>query len=93
MPGATTTNPSGLSRSLAIFAISFEVPMPTDPAMPPVTSRIRVLSSRASALTDVTERSGRSAATRSTNASSSDSGSTSGLTERRTSITALLVSR
>ncbi len=30
-PGATTTRPSGLSRSLAILAISLEEPMPTEP--------------------------------------------------------------
>ena len=36
IPGATTTRPSGLSRSLAILAMSLEVPMPTDPEMPPV---------------------------------------------------------
>ena len=45
------------------------------------------------ALTVVTEWSGRSAASRSTNASSSDSGSTRGLTERSSFITARLVSR
>ena len=67
--------------------------MPTDPEMPPVTSCTRSLSSRARALTEVTEWSGRSAASRSTNASSSDSGSTSGLIERSSSITARLVSR
>ena len=47
MPGATTTRPSGLSRSLAILAISFEEPMPTEPVTPPVTSSTRSLSSRA----------------------------------------------
>ena len=31
MPGGTTTSPSGFSRSLAIFATSLEVPMPTEP--------------------------------------------------------------
>ena len=61
--------------------------------MPPVTSWIRLFRSWARALTAVTEWSGRSAASRSTNASSSDSGSTSGLIERSTSITARLVSR
>ena len=67
--------------------------MPTDPVIPPVTSCTRSFSSRASALTVVTEWSARSAASRSTKASSSDSGSTSGLIERSSSITARLVSR
>ena len=38
VPGATTTRPSGLSRSLAILATSFDEPMPTDAVSPPVTS-------------------------------------------------------
>ena len=47
----TTTSPSGLSRSLAILATSFEVAMPTDPVRPPVTSWIRSLSRSATAVT------------------------------------------
>ena len=67
--------------------------MPTEPVRPPVTSCTRSLRSRPRALTDATEWSGRSAASRSTNASSSDSGSTSGLISRSSAITARLVSR
>ena len=45
VPGATTTRPSGLSRSLATLAMNFEVPMPTDAVSPPVTSWTRGRSS------------------------------------------------
>ena len=40
-PGATTTSPSGLSRSLATLAMNFDVPIPTEAVSPPVTSRTR----------------------------------------------------
>ena len=38
VPGATTTRPSGLSRSLATLAMNLELPMPTDAVSPPVAS-------------------------------------------------------
>ncbi len=93
MPGAITTRPSGLRRSLAIFAMSFEVPTPTEPVSPPVTSCTRSLSRSATAVTVATEWSGSSAAARSTNASSRDSGSTRGDSSRSSAMTASLVRR
>ena len=62
MPGATTTSPSGLSRSLATLAMNFEEPMPTEAVSPPVTSWTAARSSSATAVTVATSRSGRSAA-------------------------------
>ena len=41
MPGATTTSPSGLSRSLATLAMNLDVPTPTDAVSPPVASATR----------------------------------------------------
>ena len=49
VPAGTTTAPSGLSSSLAIFATSFDVAMPTDAVSPPVTSWTRRFSSWAMA--------------------------------------------
>ena len=93
MPGATTTSPSGLSRSLATLATNFELATPTDAVSPPVTSCTRSRRSSANAVTVATSRSGRSARARSTKASSSESGSTSGEQERSSPITAALVER
>jgi hypothetical protein len=93
VPGGTTTSPSGLSRSLAIFATSFDEATPTEPHSPPVTSRTPSLSRRATSVTPATETSGRSAAARSTKASSRDSGSTSGERSRSSVITWRLLSR
>jgi hypothetical protein len=93
VPGSTTTSPSGLRRSLAIFAISFDVPIPTDPVSPPVTSRTRSFSSSATAVTAAVPVAARSPAARSTNASSSESGSTSGDIFRSSAITCSLVRR
>ncbi len=93
VPGGTTTRPSGLSRSLATFAMNLDVPIPTDAVSPPVTSTIRPRSSSANAVTSGTSRPGSPACSRSTNASSSESGSTSGETVRSSSITRRLVSR
>ena len=99
MPGGTTTSPSGLSRSLATFAMNFEVPIPTEAVSPPVTSVTRDRSSSAKAVTAGSDRSASpgcrsgSAAARSTNASSSESGSTSGETERSSRITWSLAAR
>ena len=52
-PVATTTRPSGLSRSEPILAISFEVPTPTEPVTPPVAAAIRSFSRGPSAVTPV----------------------------------------
>ena len=94
VPGGTTVRPSGLSSSLATLAMNFDVPMPTVPVSPPVTSRTRCAQlARRTAVTVATSRSGRPAAARSTNASSSDSGSTRGEAARSTSMTRALVSR
>ena len=93
MPGETTTSPSGLSISLATLAMNFEDPMPTEAVSPPVTSATAARSSSAARVTVGTERSGRPALARSTKASSSESGSTSGETARSVSITRSLASR
>ena len=93
VPGATTTSPSGLSSSLATLAMNFEDPTPTEAVSPPVTSWIAARSSSATRVTVATPRSGRSARARSTNASSRDSGSTSGESSRSRSITRSLASR
>ena len=93
MPGGTTTRPSGLSRSLATLAMNFEVPIPTDAVSPPVASATCSRSRSASAVTVGISRSGRPAAARSTKASSSDNGSTSGEVSRSTAITSSLLAR
>ena len=88
VPGATTTRPSGLSRSLATLAMNFDVPMPTEAVSPPVASATpaaQLLRERGHRRRP--SRSGSPAASRSTNASSSDSGSTSGETSRSSPIT------
>ena len=88
VPAGTTTTPSGLSRSLAIFAISLDVPAPTDAVRPPLAFWIAAFRSSAMACTSSTVSSLSPAADRSTNASSSDSGSTSGDSARICAITA-----
>ena len=82
VPAATTTSPSGLSRSLAILATSLDDAMPTDAVSPPVTSWMRSLSPWPSVDSESGSVPGRSPAARSTNASSTLSGSTSGDSER-----------
>lgn len=91
VPAGTTTTPSGLSRSLAIFAISFDVPAPTDAVRPPLAFRIAALRSRAIACTSSTVSPVSPDADRSMNASSSDNGSTSGDNARISAITAWLL--
>ena len=93
VPGGTTTSPSGLSRSLATLAMNFDVPTPDRRGQP------------AGDLGDLLAlplgdgRHGRDlevvqlAAARSTKASSSDSGSTSGEVSRSTAITCSLAVR
>ena len=93
VPAGTTTTPSGLSRSLAIFAISFDVPAPTDAVRPPDTFRIAAFRSLAIASTSSTVSPDSPLAARSMNASSSDSGSTSGDSARISAITAWLLRR
>ena len=93
VPGGTTTSPSGLSRSLATFAMNFDVPTPTDAVSPPVTSVTCSRSRSATAVTVEISRSSSCAAARSTKASSSDSGSTSGEVSRSTAITCSLAVR
>ena len=53
VPAATTTSPSGLSRSEATLATNFEDATPTDAVSPPVTSVTRARTCSASARTDV----------------------------------------
>ena len=93
MPAGTTTSPSGLSRSEATFATNFDVATPTDAVSPPVTSVTRARTCSARARTDSSSYDVSSETVRSTKASSSDSGSTSGERSRRTVITAWLASR
>ena len=93
LPGGTTVIPSGLSSSLATLARNFDEAMPTVAVSPPVTSCTRRRSSSPTSVTVATSRSGRPAAARSTNASSSESGSTSGDRSRSTCMTSLDVSR
>ena len=93
MPAGTTTRPSGLSRSEATFATNFDVATPTEAVRPPVTSVTVTRTCSASARTDGSSYVESSETARSTNASSSDSGSTRGDRSRRTAITAWLASR
>jgi hypothetical protein len=93
VPGATTTRPSGLSRSLATLAMNFEVPTPTLAVSPDVASCTRARRSSANAVTVATSRSGSPAVSRSTNASSRLSGSIRGLAARSSPITIALASR
>ena len=93
VPGGTTVSPFGLSSSLAILAMNFEVPMPTLPVNPPVTSTTCARSASPYATTVGTSRSGSPAWARSTKASSRESGSTSGEAARSTAITWPEVSR
>ncbi len=83
MPGATTTRPSGLSRSLATLAMNFEVPMPDRRGQPAghLVHPRRAAPRRTRSPSAPRGRAGRPRA-RSTNASSSESGSTSGETSR-----------
>ena len=92
-PGATTVIPSGLSSSLATLARNFDDAMPTVAVSPPVTSWTRRRSCSPASVTVASSRSGRSAAARSTKASSSERGSTSGDRSRSTCMTRVLVSR
>ena len=81
-PGGTTVSPSGFSRSDAILAIDLVVPAPQE-MVSPVSLRTRCL------IQDATSRGVWPDSTRcvmSMNASSSESGSTSGLTLRKMSI-------
>ena len=88
-PGGTIVSPSGLSRSDAILAIDFVVPAPQE-IVSPVSSRTRSLIQRptsAGVAPDSTR------CEMSMNASSSESGSTSGETLRKISITCCETSR
>ncbi len=82
-PGATTTSPSGLRRSEAIFATSLVVATPTE-AVSPTSSRTAVL--MLPAIVGPSPNSGRDPVT-SRNASSIEIGSTSGVNDRRIDIT------
>ena len=82
-PGATTVSPSGLSRSEATLATDFVAATPQD-TVRPVSRRTAARSQRAITAGSVP------ASTRcvtSRNASSSESGSTSGVTRRKMAIT------
>ena len=75
-PGGTTTRPSGLPRSLAIFATNLTGAIPTETTRS-VSCRIRALSRRPTS-SGVDARRARIDAVTSMKASSSESGSTSG---------------
>ena len=84
------TQPSGFSASEATFAISFEVPAPTD-AVSPVRAVIRARSASATSRTcAASPGSPPGIAARSTKASSRLTGSTSGESSRSSSITTVL---
>ena len=88
-PGGTIVSPSGLSRSDAILAIDFVVPAPQE-IVSPVSSRTRSLIQRptsAGVAPDSTR------CEMSMNASSSESGSTSGETLRKISMICCETSR
>lgn len=91
VPGSIRTRPSGLACSEAIFASILEAASPTDPVSP-VTARMSARSlapvSRADASSHAVP-----PASRSTNASSRLSGSTSGDKPRSSPITCSLTSR
>ena len=82
-PGGTTTSPSGLRRSDAIFATSFVLATPTD-AVSCVSSWIASLIRRAAAAPGPHSA---SVPVRSRNASSMETGSTSGVNRRRIAMT------
>ena len=87
-PGGTATWPFGFARSDAILAVSFASAMPADAGSPSslaMRPRIRAAMSAG-------EPNSCSDAVTSRNASSSDSGSTSGVTEHRMSNTRALTS-
>src|SRR5256714_1259698 len=88
VPASTTSMPSGLARSLASFATNLVLATPTD-ATSPVSARTR--RRRATAISGA-EPCSRRAPPTSRNASSSASGSTSGVTSRRIAITERLPS-
>lgn len=91
VPGSITTSPSGLASSEAIFASILDAARPTDPASP-VAAR---MSARSFTPTSRADSSSQAAppASRSTNASSRLSGSTSGDSSRSRPITCSLTSR
>lgn len=91
VPGSMSTSPSGLACSEAILASIFEPASPTDP-LSPVTSRMAVRS-RSPVLRAETVSSATPPASRSTKASSRLSGSTSGESRPRSSITCSLTDR
>ena len=95
VPGSMTQRPSGFSSSLAILARNFDEATPTDAVSPPV-SLVHVvlqpLHPGSQGVRCQVDRV-RVAARRSTNASSSDSGSTSGDSARSRPITWPLASR
>jgi len=94
VPGSTMQTPSGLSSSLATLAMNLELPTPTEAVSPPVTSATSVLSRVTRSRSPAGDRStGSGATSRSTNASSSDSGSTRGDSARSVAITCRLASR
>ena len=93
-PGATTTSPSGLPSSVASLAMNLELPMPTEAVSPPVAVATAALRSATSSRSPGSVSSiGRLAWARSTNASSSDSGSTAADSSRRIPITWRLAAR
>jgi hypothetical protein len=83
--------------SEASLAISFELPMPTEPVTPPVATAMRALSWLPIAVTPATDRSCPGwvgdVTARSTYASSIDTGSTSGDSCRRSAMTTSEVRR
>ncbi len=85
-PGATTTRPSGLPMSEAILATVLLVPTPMD-TVSPVSSFTRRLSSRASSSGPSRVAPPMAGSLASRNASSSESGSTRGVTSRKMAIT------
>lgn len=91
VPGGMSTSPSGLASSEAILASILEAASPTDPVTP-VTVRMSVRSftpaSRADSASQAVP-----PASRSTNASSRLSGSTSGDSSRSSRITCSLIDR
>ncbi len=91
VPGSISTRPSGLASSEAIFASIFDAASPTDPVSPVtlrMSSRSRSPARRADAESWATP-----PASRSTNASSRLSGSTSGDRARNSAMTWSLIER
>ena len=94
VPGVTTVEPSGLPSSLPILAMNFELATPTDAVRPPVRSDTSALSSATRVPSSAAPKpTGRVAARKSTNASSSDNGSTRGESSRSSPMTWALAIR